>query len=51
MSEWVVLLHVADDQDMSVDPDAEPGTWGHFTAVVPPWLAFWAAYRPDLLGI
>jgi len=45
-----VLLHVADDQDMPVDPDAEPGTWGHFTAVAPPWLAFWAAYRPDLLG-
>ena len=45
-----VLLHVADDQDMAPDPDAEPGTWQHFTAVAPPWLAFWASYRPDVLA-
>jgi ubiquinone/menaquinone biosynthesis C-methylase UbiE len=32
----------------SVSIDAEPGTWDHFTAVVPPWLKFWTVYRPDL---
>jgi hypothetical protein len=31
-----------------VDLSAEPGTWDHFTAVMPPWLAFWAVYRPDV---
>ena len=25
---------------------AEPGTWEHFKAIAPPWLTFWAAYRP-----
>ena len=44
-----VLLQVSDDKDLYPDPDAEPGTWSHFTAVAPPWLAFWAAYRPDVL--
>ncbi len=29
------------------DPDAEPGTWEHFTAIAPPWLTFWAAYRRE----
>lgn len=29
-------------------PDAEPGSWEHFTAVAPPWLGLWLTYRPDL---
>lgn len=28
---------------------AEPGTAEHFTSIAPPWLIFWAAYRPDVL--
>lgn len=28
------------------DPDAPPGTWEHFTSVIPPWLAFWSVYQP-----
>jgi SAM-dependent methyltransferase len=31
------------------DPDAAPGSWDHFTAIMPPWLAFWVVYRPDIL--
>jgi SAM-dependent methyltransferase len=31
------------------DPQAEPGTWRHFEAIAPPWLTFWATYRPDFL--
>jgi hypothetical protein len=31
-----------------VDFSAEPGTWDHFTAVMPPWLSFWVVYRPDI---
>ncbi|MDQ3248240.1 MAG: class I SAM-dependent methyltransferase, partial [Chloroflexota bacterium] len=44
-----VLHHLSDTRDYHPDPDAEPGTWSHFTAVAPPWLAFWAVYRPDSL--
>ena len=28
---------------------AEPGTSEHFTSIAPPWLIFWATYRPDIL--
>ena len=28
--------------------DAEPGSWEHFTATLPPWLWFWTSYQPDL---
>ncbi|NJP91896.1 class I SAM-dependent methyltransferase [Nonomuraea sp. FMUSA5-5] len=30
-------------------PDAEPGSWAHFTGVAPPWLEFVWHYRPGLL--
>lgn len=42
-----VLLHVADQMDITPNLQAEPGTWDHFVAFAPPWLAFWASYRPD----
>ena len=31
------------------DPDAElePGTWEHFNSIAPPYLTFWAVYRPQ----
>jgi SAM-dependent methyltransferase len=32
------------------DPTAEPGTWEHFKAVAPPFLTFWATYRPNVYG-
>jgi SAM-dependent methyltransferase len=33
------------------DAKAEPGTSEHFTAVAPPWLAFWAIYHgPSVKG-
>lgn len=44
-----VILHVSDYTGFEHDPQAEGGTWDHFVSVAPPWLAFWAAYRPDLL--
>ena len=43
-----VLCRVEEVQADSVSMDAEPGSWDHFTAVMPPWLAFWTTYRPDL---
>ena len=44
-----MLLHLADRKDAQPDPDAEPGSWDHLSAIAPPWLAFWATYRPDVL--
>lgn len=44
-----MLLHVSDYSDFDPDPKAEPGTWDHFVSVAPPWLKFWASYRPDVL--
>lgn len=29
------------------DADAAPGSWEHFTSVIPPWLAFWSVYQPS----
>lgn len=45
-----VLERVADNKDLHPDPDAEPGSWQHLTAIAPPWLAFWSVYRPDVVG-
>jgi SAM-dependent methyltransferase len=45
-----VLRHVEEFKDMHPDPQAEPGSWQHLTAVAPPWLALWSVYRPDILG-
>jgi SAM-dependent methyltransferase len=36
-------------EESNGDPSAEPGTWAHFSSVVPPWLVIWAALRPDVL--
>ena len=41
-----VIQHLSDYTDFYPDPDAEPGTWNHFTAIAPPWLTFWATYQP-----
>lgn len=41
-----VIEHVSDTTDMAPDLNSEPGTWDHFVAYAPPWLAFWTTYRP-----
>lgn len=46
-----IVQHVQDVASVYPDASAEPGTWDHFTAVVPPWMHFWAVYRPDILSI
>jgi SAM-dependent methyltransferase len=30
-------------------PEAEPGSWAHFTSCAPPWIRFWCVLRPDVL--
>lgn len=37
--------HVSEGIDVHPDRGAPPGTWDHFTAYAPPWLAFWASRR------
>lgn len=44
-----VIQHLSDYSDFNPDLNAEPGTWAHVVAFAPPWLSFWAAYRPDVL--
>lgn len=44
-----LILHVSDYTDFYPDSKAEPGTWDHLVSIAPPWLSFWASYRPDLL--
>jgi SAM-dependent methyltransferase len=44
-----MIQHVSDYSRFHPDPNAEPGTWSHFVSVAPPWLSFWASYRPDVL--
>jgi SAM-dependent methyltransferase len=36
-----VIRHILEQMSLSPDPEAEPGTWDHFTAIAPPWLSFW----------
>jgi SAM-dependent methyltransferase len=43
-----LISHVSDYTDFYPDSKAEPGTWDHFVSIAPPWLNFWASYRPDL---
>lgn len=43
-----VVLHISDYTDIDPDPEAAPGTWDHLVSIAPPWLSFWAAYRPDI---
>ncbi|HLV36092.1 MAG TPA: class I SAM-dependent methyltransferase [Spirillospora sp.] len=33
-------------EELTKDPDAEPGTWEHYKAFAPPWLTIWARYQP-----
>ena len=42
-----VIRHLSDTMDLSHDEQAEPGTWDHFVAFAPPWLAIWTWYYPD----
>jgi hypothetical protein len=42
IEEGFVIQHVSDSSDMHPDLNAEPGTWDHFVAYAPPWLAIWA---------
>ena len=44
-----IIQHVSDYSSFNPDPTAKPGTWSHLISIAPPWLSFWASYRPDVL--
>jgi SAM-dependent methyltransferase len=48
--EGFVLLHMREETGHEPSGDPTPGEWDHFTAVLPPWLAFWARLRPEAFG-
>ena len=41
-----VLQHLLEEPLVTPDPAAVPGTFDHIIGVIPPWLGFWARYRP-----
>jgi SAM-dependent methyltransferase len=43
-----LILNISEQNLGTSDIEAEPGTSDHFTSVAPPWLLFWAAYRPEV---
>jgi SAM-dependent methyltransferase len=43
-----LLKRLSEIMAVQADSQAEPGTWDHFTAILPPWLSLLALYRPDL---
>lgn len=45
-----LILNVSEQSLGTPNAEAEPGTSEHFTSIAPPWLIFWAAHRPDILG-
>jgi SAM-dependent methyltransferase len=44
-----ILLKTEEWGSSQPDLQAEPGSWSHLTAVMPPWIKYWTAYRPDVL--
>jgi ubiquinone/menaquinone biosynthesis C-methylase UbiE len=35
------ITHLDEGVHTDPDPNARPGSWDHFNAIVPPWLTFW----------
>jgi hypothetical protein len=41
-------FHLSQIKEITADyTEPEPGTWGHFTSVAPPWIKFWSHYQGD----
>lgn len=41
-----IIRHLSEGLDIHPNLAAPPGTWDHFVAFAPPWLAFWTEYDP-----
>ena len=35
-------------EETTDESNPPPGSWEHFKLIAPPWLTFWAVYRPDV---
>jgi ubiquinone/menaquinone biosynthesis C-methylase UbiE len=40
------ITHLDEGEHTDPDPNAPPGSWDHFNAIVPPWLTFWTVRDP-----
>jgi ubiquinone/menaquinone biosynthesis C-methylase UbiE len=40
------ITHLDEGINTDPDPQARPGSWDHFNAIVPPWLSFWTVRDP-----
>lgn len=49
IAQGFTLLRLDEVMADAVNLEAEPGTWDHFTAIMPPWLKLWAVYQPNRL--
>jgi SAM-dependent methyltransferase len=45
-----LVLKVSEQNFGEPNFEADPGTSEHFTSIAPPWLIFWAKFRPDVLS-
>jgi SAM-dependent methyltransferase len=45
-----VILRIKEIAAYDASYGAQPGTWNHFTAVLPPWLGIRAVFRPDVFA-
>jgi ubiquinone/menaquinone biosynthesis C-methylase UbiE len=46
-----MMMRVQEIAAYEASYDAPPGTWEHFTAVLPPWLMIHAVFRPDIFNL
>lgn len=46
-----VIVRLKEVGSEEPDASAEPGTWEHFSAVLPPWLIIQSRYHPDILSL
>jgi hypothetical protein len=49
VSRGFVIKAIDEIQAYEASIEAAPGTWDHFTAVLPPWFSISTVYQPDIL--
>jgi len=44
----LVVIKAQERGSDTLNLNAEPGDWDHFTSFLPPWLCFWVLHRPEI---
>jgi SAM-dependent methyltransferase len=50
IAQGFMITRLSDDRDFHPEPEAAPGTWGHFVSVAPPWISIWSRLDPGAIG-